>query len=1060
MNRHRRFMFRWIPAAVLAVLIGGCARSRPMGSAPELLPEPVTSARSVEVTALLKRGPVVARLERGGAVLTGRPVKALLGETVRITITPDGAKPVTREGTYDKDNDSFRIVFDGLPDNALCRYTVTIGDKTVGPFHFLTPLAPGDPTPFCFAAYGDTQGPWQIHKTLADRMLSHGSRFVLHAGDLCGFFDAADPSRDLRAHMPMLWTKGNHDFGVDHRKVFDIPKPWFSFECGSVRVLSLSCFEDWKPGSEQYTWFRKQVERPWDGWTILLTHAPPFTVMGSHLNYNWIEHVFPLALKGGVDLIICGHEHNYVRSRPIALEPRQRGMVEIVTGGGGGNMYGYVKELPFITYGRKQWHYMFFDVTKETLTGRAVSPEGNQIDSFVLRKDKPQTDLILAPKSKEKQWRDARAVRLPRVFRDGMVLQRGKTVPVWGWAPAGADITVTLEGKSASARAGDDGRWQAEIAAPPPGGPYKMTVEGRGERIDVEDVLVGDVWFCAGDGTMAARLRSASGRVKEKECMPRLRVFTATQQTPGAIPPLDDAVGRWVSCTEQETSHVSAVAYAFGRELQRSQGVPIGLIVAAQRGQRIEPFISREGFEKDGPRHVTKALQVLAEEMAMSKAERAALHKQRQAQFDTRKAALEHGLLEQDPGSGARWFDPATDVSGWRKIEVPKYWDTHDLAAFDGAVWLRRDIQVPEDAAGREAVLELSRIDDIDVTWLNGKRVGATGMSVKHSFYVPRKYAVPAGIVRAGKNTLVVRVADMTRGGGIWDRKVPLRLTVKGCPSIPLAGVWKYRIGMSFVPGQALPPTAPGTWGRSTPSAAYGSLVAPFVQVKVRGFLWQQGEANAAEGFACRTLMRTLIRDWRRLWGAELPFVWAQMGNFRPPSARPSVRTDLGPELREAQLLALAEPATGMAVTVDIGESRNIHPRNKQDVGRRLALAARAVAYGEKIVHSGPVYRSMAVDGNRIRLRFDHVGGGLMARGSKDGALKQFYIAGKDRKWVPAKAKIDGDTVVVWSNAVAELAAVRYAWLNDPIGCNLYNREGLPASPFRTDDWPLQSQAE
>lgn len=401
-----------LPAA-LALFTAGCACFLSASKAPPRLPEPVVSARSKEVTSLLARGPAVTRVTVDGVTVMGKPAATLLDTPVTITLTPSRGQPVSKTVKHDKELDSFRARFDGLPADTLCRYTVSVGRKTVGPFHFATAIAPGDPAPYRLAAYGDTQGPWQVHLSLAQQMLAHGPRLVLHAGDLCGFLDPEDPARDLRAHLPVLWTRGNHDFGAEHGKIFDIPRPWSSFESGSLRVLSLSSFDDWKPGSEQYAWFREQVERPWKGWTILLTHAPPFSVMGPQPNHAWIEHILPLALKGGTALIVCGHEHNYVRTRPIALKPDQRGVVQIITGGGGAPPYGFIKDLPFIATGKSTWHYVILDVTPRRITGQAIAPEGEVIDRFVIEKDGPQPDLILAPASPSETWRDARAAPAP-----------------------------------------------------------------------------------------------------------------------------------------------------------------------------------------------------------------------------------------------------------------------------------------------------------------------------------------------------------------------------------------------------------------------------------------------------------------------------------------------------------------------------------------------------------------------------------------------------------------------------------------------------------------------
>jgi sialate O-acetylesterase len=360
-------------------------------------------------------------------------------------------------------------------------------------------------------------------------------------------------------------------------------------------------------------------------------------------------------------------------------------------------------------------------------------------------------------------------------------------------------------------------------------------------------------------------------------------------------------------------------------------------------------------------------------------------------------------------------------------------------------------------------VLSLGPIDDDDVTYFNGAKVGAIGYGHPDHWTAPRSYTVPGRLVKAGRNVIACRVLDGGGGGGIYGSPEQMRLSAAGDArqAIGLAGAWRYRVGCGLggrsVPQPPRPPAPP-----IGPGGMYNGMIAPLVPYGIAGAIWYQGESNAGQPITYRQLFPALIRSWRDAWGKELAFVFVQLANFMAPAAEPEEGGWAW--LREAQAMALALPKTAMAVTIDIGEANDIHPRNKQDVGKRLAMGALHAQYGRDLVHSGPVYESMAVEGGRIRVRFKHVGAALVAR---DGRLAQFAVAGADRKFVWAQARIErsaqgrpDDTVVVWNDEVEQPVAVRYAWANNPAGCSLYNREGLPAAPFRSDDWGTAERAE
>ncbi|MCH5372644.1 MAG: sialate O-acetylesterase, partial [Planctomycetes bacterium] len=414
-----------------------------------------------------------------------------------------------------------------------------------------------------------------------------------------------------------------------------------------------------------------------------------------------------------------------------------------------------------------------------------------------------------------------------------------------------------------------------------------------------------------------------------------------------------------------------------------------------------------------------------------------------------RIAEWQSDIAKRDRGSAAGsrtgWAGPQLDTSDWKTMNLPTYWEAAGLPDVNGVVWFRKDIEVPASMVGKSLRLYLGTVDEGDETYVNGKRLGPPTGTRQN-----RHYRLPANFLKAGTNLVAVRILDTAGPGGFSGRPTDMRIECfdkSGTQTVALAGEWKYRVGLK---GIARRPAHRA--GSRRLGGLYNAMIAPLIPYAIKGAIWYQGEANANEAYSYRTLFPTMIRDWRDRWQqGEFPFLFVQLANYRPRVEQPGEST--WAELREAQTRTLSLRNTGMAVIIDIGEADNIHPRNKLDVGKRLSLAARHVTYGEKdLVYSGPVYRkgSMKTEGRKVRLSFDCIGGGLVA---KAGELKGFAIAGRERKFVPASATIDGDSVVVWSGSVKEPAAVRYGWADNP-ECNLYNREGLPATPFRTDNWP------
>jgi sialate O-acetylesterase len=391
--------------------------------------------------------------------------------------------------------------------------------------------------------------------------------------------------------------------------------------------------------------------------------------------------------------------------------------------------------------------------------------------------------------------------------------------------------------------------------------------------------------------------------------------------------------------------------------------------------------------------------------------------------------------------AATKWYSPEFTPADWKTMSLPILWEGAGLPDYDGIVWFRKEITLPATEAGKELTLSLATIDDADSTWFNGVVVGST-----NGYNVARKYTVPGNLVKAGKNVITVRVVDTGGGGGIYGENKDLQLTSGEKIVASLADQWQYQTALDI---SQMPPKPKVVYDQNSPAVLYNAMIAPLVPYAIKGAIWYQGESNAGRAYQYRTLFPAMIKDWRTQWKQDFPFLFVQLANFMKVEEQPAESN--WAELREAQAMTLSLPKTGMAVIIDVGDANDIHPRNKQDVGKRLAMAAYKVAYNENTVYSGPTYKSMKTEGNKIILTFDNVGGGLVAKG---GELKEFAIAGSDKKFVWADARVEGNTVVVSSKEVANPVAVRYAWANNPDKANLYNKEGLPASPFRTDDWP------
>ncbi|MBN2103453.1 9-O-acetylesterase [bacterium] len=629
-------------------------------------------------------------------------------------------------------------------------------------------------------------------------------------------------------------------------------------------------------------------------------------------------------------------------------------------------------------------------------------------------------------------------VTVPDIFGDHMVLQQKKPIPVWGTAEPGCRVTVRLDYQKQITHANDDGTWFLEMPAMKPGGPYEMVIFGK-NVIRFSDVYIGDVWICSGQSNMEWPVSQSNDAEQEIESAHFSRIRFLQIEHNVSSRPLNDIVTQgWQICSPKTVSNFSAVAYFFGRDIHQRIEIPIGLIQAAWGGTVAEAWISKAGLVPFSEFAEDVESMEDSTKIPFSYLEQQQLYQQAQQDWIETIKALDQGLSDGQP----KWADPHLMADDWQTAKLPGLWEESGIGNYDGIIWYRKAVDIPDSVNTYHWDLSLGPIDDIDQTWVNGVRVG--GMDIYNQ---NREYKLPEGTIQPGINIIVVRVIDHHGGGGFWGSDDQMALISEHGDRFTLSGEWLYKIG---VPEDRLPPVPREMTGQENlPTVLFNAMVHPVIPFGMRGVIWYQGESNTDRAFQYRTLFPTLIKDWRSHWKQDFPFLYVQLANYLARNQEP-VNSEWA-ELREAQLMALSCQSTGMAVTIDIGVAEDIHPRNKQDVGKRLALIALAKAYDLDVVDSGPVYRSMRREGRRIRILFDHVNGGLTAKSG--GPLKGFAIAGADQKFEWADAVIEGDEVVVSTPSVENPVAVRYAWADNP-ECNLYNKAGLPASPFRTDDWP------
>jgi sialate O-acetylesterase len=643
-------------------------------------------------------------------------------------------------------------------------------------------------------------------------------------------------------------------------------------------------------------------------------------------------------------------------------------------------------------------------------------------------------------------------LKLPSLIGDNMLLQQKTNTKIWGKAKPGSKINVSASwNKIGKTNAGKDGKWEVILPTPEAGGPYTITISAKDTTILIKNVLIGEVWFCSGQSNMEMPVAGwppndtimYSGETIASSAIPEIRLFNVQKTISGE--PVDSCLGRWEVSSPETVLQFSATAYFFGKKLFSELHVPVGLIESAWGGTPSESWTSSESLEKTG--------EFISEIKAIK--ESAPLQEEYQSWLNT------HKQVEPNAAGNDQWKDlnfndenvpsPEFRDSQWPEMSLPSQFEKV-MGEFDGAVWFRKIIDMPVNMTGKDLVLSLGPIDDMDRTYFNGKLIGSTEIS--GVWQKDRYYDIPASLVNSGSNVIVVRVLDTQGGGGIYGSPEKMDLSIKSNPklSIALAGDWKYQPVAEFkgnrfyiydiAKNEFQSRKRPINLGPGTPAVLFNGMVSPVLSYQIKGAIWYQGEANVGRADQYAKIFPAMIQNWREAWGIkDFPFYFVQIA----PYVYSGVDSSESGYLREAQESALKLAKTGMAVTLDIATVMNIHPPFKREVGERLALLALNNDYGIKKQCLGPVYKSMTVEAGTIKLQFENSGEGLILQ---EGKNKEFEIAGNDGKYVKANAKVQDNEVLISSPAVRKPVFIRYCWRNGA-EATLFSKAGLPAHQFR-----------
>ena len=616
-------------------------------------------------------------------------------------------------------------------------------------------------------------------------------------------------------------------------------------------------------------------------------------------------------------------------------------------------------------------------------------------------------------------------VSLASIFSDNMVLQRNSKIPVWGWAKPNEIITITFNKQSKTTKTDASGKWMVRLDKELAGGPYRLLIHGRNDNaIQINNILVGEVWLCSGQSNMEWTVGQSDNAKSEIENanFSTIRHIKLPKEI-NSIPNSEFKKTTWEICSPNTVANFSGIGYFYAKQLQEKLHIPIGLINASWGGTNIETWISREGFENND------AFKEMITEMP----------KINLSELISRKTISEKNRVEQiqkaviSSESISRFKDQLFDDGNWPEMKQPGIWEEQILENFDGIVWFRKHFTLSKNDLDKAISLQIPAIDDDDITYINGIKIGETkGWDTK------RNYAIPNEILKEGDNIIAIRVTDNGGGGGIYGDESQLRLLLNN-EYQNMSGLWKFQVE------NVLEKIGENDF----PSLCFNSMINPLIPFAFKGVIWYQGESNVPRAFQYRKAFPLLISDWRSKWNVDFPFYFVQLATF----SNIGTSNDGCPwaELREAQALTLKVKKTGMAIITDVGDPKSIHPTNKQVVGKRLASLALNNLYHQKTTCMGPTFKSFSIKKNEIKISFKNKGSGL--KSSDKNQIFGFEIAGKDSIFYEAKSFIKKNKVVVYCDKVLDPIAVRFGWMADASKCNLFNNEGFPAQPFRTDSW-------
>ena len=622
-------------------------------------------------------------------------------------------------------------------------------------------------------------------------------------------------------------------------------------------------------------------------------------------------------------------------------------------------------------------------------------------------------------------------LRLPKLIGDGMILQREQPNKIWGYIGEGKKVTVKFVNTIYETEGNREGKWEVCLKPLPDGGPYNMEIKAD-KTIIIQNILMGDLWICGGQSNMELPVSRVMERYRDEinsYVNPLIRMFKVPMAYDFEAPQEELIEGYWQPLTKRNVQDFTATGYFFAKKLFEKYQVPIGLIHTAVGGTPAEAWISEEGL---------KAMPEYIEQIAKYKNKdyiRQVLDKdeERINQWLQRLDNLDRGMRSKE----SRWFEVDYEDKDWATIQLPTIWKNEEMYLDAGVVWFRKKVNIPASMIKKQARILLGTIIDSDTVYINGQKIGETGYQ-----YPPRIYDIPQGILKEGENILAIRVVCWRGEGGFTPDK-PYQIETAD-ESVDLKGKWLYKVGT----GTAIEALAPQIFIQFEPIGVHNGMIAPLKNLVPKGVIWYQGESNASRlPKKYKQLFELLIKDWRRVWQNEkLPFIYVQLPNFKNIGCEYCYST--WAEIRDAQLKTLEVAHTGMAVTIDIGEWNDLHPLNKKDVGERLALIARSLVYNEHIVYSGPLFKEARVLADQVILTFEHIGSWLLAKGGK---LEGFTISPDGKRFIPARSSIKDNEVIVWHECIKQPVEVRYAWEDNPENANLYNKENLPASPFKVN---------